>query len=85
MITPGFYTYWLTARDPRTNTVIWDGMLLAQEITDDGEKVGLKPHNIPEDLAHALASVPTYVTEWEPVWEVIDDDKDKDKDSDGIT
>lgn len=80
MITPGFYTYWLIARDPRTNTIIWEGMLLAKEITKNGERVALKPDQVPDDLIHALAAVPTYVTEWEPVWEVIDD-KDENKNS----
>lgn len=85
MITPGFYTYWLIARDPRTNTVIWEGMLLAKEVTDDnGKRIALTPDLVPDDLIHALAAVPTYVTEWEPVWEVIDD-KDRDETKDSIT
>ena len=68
---PGFYSYWLTAKDPRTDAVIWEGMLLAQEIVEKGERIALKPHRMPNDLIHALSAVPTYVTEWEPVWEEI--------------
>ncbi len=73
---PGFYTYWLTAKDPRTNAVIWEGMLLAQEITDGEERVALRPHRMPDDLIHALSTVPAYVTEWEPAWEEISMDEE---------
>lgn len=89
---PGYYSYWITAKDPRTNAIIWEGMLLGKQITDNGEKIALSLlQPVPNELTHALASVSTYVTEWEPVWEditgptkglladvtITDDDKDK--------